>query len=136
MNAPFSLDGDLEDCPSSPIPIPPLTPALSPNEGEPWLAESNRKPFQATPRKWLVHNLVRDIHRGGSVWGLPGQGKGLFMVFLSLCLLYGMDVNGKRTRRVERSSTSTRKTTSTSSPIASPVFTRASASWSASSYHR
>ena len=136
MNAPSSQDGDVDRRPDSPIPIPTLASVSASDEGDVWLAEPNRRPYEATPRKWLVHNLVRDIHRGGSVWGLPGQGKGLVMIFLALCLLHGIDINGKRTNRVERSSTSTRRTTSRSSPTGSPVFTPVSANWSANSCHR
>ena len=36
--------------------------------------------YRATPRRWLVCRLIRRIHRGGSIWGLPGQGKGVVVI--------------------------------------------------------
>jgi hypothetical protein len=63
---------------------------------------TNTAPFKATPRQWLVRKLIRKIRRGGSIWGLPGQGKGVFAIFLALCLAYGIDIDGRKTEKVSK----------------------------------
>jgi hypothetical protein len=58
--------------------------------------------YRATPRRWLVRKLIRKIRRGGSIWGLPGQGKGLVVIMIAIALLNGFEIDGRKTEKVDR----------------------------------
>jgi hypothetical protein len=58
--------------------------------------------YRATPRPWLVRRLIRKIHRGGSIWGLPGQGKGVAVMFLIIAMLNGLEIGGRAVERVKK----------------------------------